>query len=95
MFFYYAVAIGVEKFYKFINLPEQFLAFISIAHTHTLLAQLHNLRCAHDVGAVLYRLLSRSKRLMLHELESTAVIHERISGYTCRAMVSLGKSPVD
>lgn len=76
MLLYYAVSISIEQLGQLINLPEKLLPLVCVTHSHALLAKLNDLGCAYDIRTVFYRLFSRSKRLMLHKLESPAVIHE-------------------
>ena len=89
------MAESIEKFCEFVDLGLQDFSFVGVAHSHPVAAHLHNLRGAHDVGAMNYGIFSRREWFVLHELESLAMIHQCVSRDSCGVVISLCKAAVD
>ena len=77
--FYEAVAVGVEQLAEFFYLFLNLTAFVGIADSNAATHHLYDLRAALDVCPVGNGFQSARKWLVLNELESAAVIDERIA----------------
>ena len=91
---YEAVAVGIEQLLEVGYLSLQLAAGVGVGYEHTVGRHLHYLRGALDVGAAQYGVLSAGEGLMLHKLESAAVVHEGVAGYAGLLVVGLREASV-
>lgn len=74
-----AVTVGVEKVFQLGDLAAQLFALVGVGDKHAVGGHLDDLGGALDVGAAEYGVLGRGERLMLHELEASAVVDEGVA----------------
>lgn len=86
-FFYEAVAVGLEQFDQFVDLAAEYLAFVGITDSKALMVKFDDLCRAENVSAVFYGLFRGCEGDVLHELEASGMVYQRISGDTGGVMI--------
>ena len=81
------MTVGIQQTLKVGNLLFQFGSYVGVGHQHPALRHLYDVRGTAYVKTLLYGIGGTGERLMLHELESAAVIYERVASYACLLVV--------
>ena len=89
------MSVGVEEVFEFGYLGAQLSPLVGVGHEHAVGRHFDNLHGGLDVGASQDGILGAGKGLVLHELEASAVIDERIAGNARLGVVGLGEAAVD
>lgn len=92
---YISVFVSIQQFHEFVYLALQFVALVSIAHTHAVGAQLYYLVGGHDVSTIDNSIFGGSKRLVLNQFKPSAVEYKGVTGNACGIVIRLGKSTIN
>ena len=84
-----AVAVGIEEFLQVGNLLFEQCAFVCVGDEHASVGHFDDLCGALDVGASLDGIGGAAEGLVLYELESSAVIDQRVACNACLFVVGL------
>ena len=89
------MAVGIDQLAEIGYACLYLSAEVGISHTQTVTGHFNKLYAGMCVRSVLYGILAAGERLVLDELEATAVIHQRIASYASGGMVVLRETAVD
>ena len=89
------MAVGIDQFAEVGYACLYLSAEVGVAHTQTVTGHFNKLNAGMCVSAVLYGILAVGERLVLDELDATAVVYQRIASYASGGMVVLREAAVD
>lgn len=83
------MSVGEQEFFQVLYLSSEFYSFVGVGDEHSVRAHFNDLQSALDVGSFLDGFAGGGEGLVLHELESPAVVNERVSCDSCFFVVGL------
>lgn len=89
------MTIGIEQLAQVFYLCAELLTFVGVSDEHTVGGELDELGSGLDIEAPFDSVARVHKWFMLNELETTAVVNQRVACDACLLMVSLGESAID
>ena len=82
-----AVTEGIEQLFQVGYLAAYLVSFVGVGHAQASLVEFHNLYSADNVCSTEHSIFGTCERLVLHQLEATAMLDQSIAGNTGFLMV--------